>query len=184
MCDVGGNSVITMLPYGRKTKKMKQRVWLMGKENCFPAYSCAENTKSIARADISGGERKVKVFHRLQYLLTFLLHLHQIYKLDLFRNSEGLGLFWGHCLGENDGHLQTAGSMYFFLIIIHSDNITFFIHDQFKVSCARNNKTYQQQRWQHQVQPWDCCRRVSNLSQPNTSQALLWRCVSNGVFLG
>lgn len=108
MCDVRGNGVITTLPYGRKTEKKKQNVWLTGKENCLPAYSCAENNQSIAGASISIGERKVTAFHRLQYLLTLLLCLHQIYDSDLFRNSKRFWTVLDVCSGTLFGKMMVT----------------------------------------------------------------------------
>lgn len=52
----GGNGVFAMLPYGKKMENWSKKVRSTGKENCFPAYFCAEKNQSIAGGSISGGE--------------------------------------------------------------------------------------------------------------------------------
>lgn len=165
MCDVGRGGMVSSPCYHlvEKWRIWRKKVWL--------------TAKKIAGASISGGERKMTAFHHLQDLLTFVLRLRYIYKIGPLQKFQKFLDCFGCVQRINDG--LSVDFFFSFSLLF-----TVTTCDQFKVFLVPGTtKRLNSSSPSTGSNLWDCCRRVSDLSRSNISQALLRRCVSNGAFL-
>lgn len=155
----------------QKTNKMKQKAHLTKEKNCFPAYYCAENDKNIAGASTFGSEGNDTAF---PHGVIFVLFLHRIFKLDIFRNLKRSWTVLDVRSGSLFGKIMDTSRQLAVVNVLHSWSIQGFL-------CQKHQKGSATSVPHPAAGVVQTCFR---LSRPNISQALLRHSVSNGVFLG